>query len=101
MFINQILPPLKEVIGQLGQRPVYITLDIDVVDPAFAPGTGTPEPGGCSSREILDTVICMGALNVVGMDIVEVSPPNDPTDRTALLAAKIVREAIINYTNKR
>lgn len=98
MFINQVLSPLREVVKQLGQKPVYITLDIDVVDPAFAPGTGTPEPGGCSSAEILEAIISMGSLNIVGMDIVEVSPLNDHSDRTALLAAKIVREAILNYT---
>jgi len=76
-------------------------LDIDVVDPAFAPGTGTPEPGGCSSREILEAIFCMKDLNVVAMDIVEVSPPNDHSDRTALLAAKIVREAILNFSKPR
>ncbi|MGI6226327.1 MAG: agmatinase, partial [Peptococcales bacterium] len=54
MYINEVLNPLKKVVGHLGDRPVYITLDIDVVDPAFAPGTGTPEPGGCTSQEILN-----------------------------------------------
>lgn len=98
MFVNQILEPLENVIKILGERPVYITLDIDVVDPAFAPGTGTPEPGGCTSREIIEAVLAMGILNIVGMDIVEVSPINDPSDRTAILAAKLVREAILSYT---
>ena len=101
MYINEVLDPLGKVIKLLGQRPVYITLDIDIVDPAFAPGTGTPEPGGCTSQEILKAILEMTALNVVGMDIVEVSPPNDHSDRTALLAAKLVREAILNYTKQR
>ncbi len=101
MFINKILEPLKKTIEVLQDRPVYITLDIDVVDPAFAPGTGTPEPGGCTSSEIIEAILLMNKLNVVGMDIVEVSPLNDPSDRTAILAAKLVREAILNYTKPR
>lgn len=97
MFVNEILDPLKQVVKELGDRPVYITIDIDVVDPAFAPGTGTPEPGGCTSKEIIEAVLLMKGLNIVGMDLVEVSPLNDPSDRTSILAAKLVREAILNY----
>jgi len=101
LFINEMLKPLKEVIKTLEQRPIYITLDIDVVDPAFAPGTGTPEPGGCTSQEIIEAISLMKPLNIVGMDIVEVSPLNDHSDRTAILAAKLVREAILTYTKPR
>lgn len=98
MYINEILDPLRKVVKFLGNRPTYITLDIDVVDPAFAPGTGTPEPGGCSSQEIINAILAMNTLNIVGMDIVEVSPFTDHSERTAILAAKLVREAILNYT---
>lgn len=99
IYIDQILEPLSKVITELGEEiPVYITIDIDVVDPAFAPGTGTPEPGGCTSQEIIKAIHLMKDLNVVGMDIVEVSPINDHSDRTAILAAKLVREAILSYT---
>ncbi|MFZ5945543.1 MAG: agmatinase [Bacillota bacterium] len=98
LFIDQIKGPLETTTKSLQGRPVYITIDIDVVDPAFAPGTGTPEPGGCTSREIIEAIELMKGLNIVGMDIVEVSPINDPSDRTAILAAKLVREAILNYT---
>ena len=98
MFINKVIDPLREVIPQLAGRPVYVSLDIDVVDPAFAPGTGTAEPGGCSSREILDAIIALGALDIVGIDIVEISPVYDQTERTAILGAKLVREAILAYT---
>jgi agmatinase len=101
IFINRLLEPLAEVIKSLGQRPVYITLDIDVVDPAFAPGTGTPEPGGCSSKDIIEAVVMMSSLNVVGMDLVEISPVNDRSDRTAILGAKLVRESILNYSASR
>lgn len=97
MYVNEIIEPLREVVKKIGDRPVYITIDIDVVDPAYAPGTGTPEPGGCTSKEIIEAVLLMKNLNIVGMDLVEVSPLNDPSDRTSILAAKLVREAILNY----
>lgn len=97
MFMDQVVEPIDQIIKTVGDRPVYITLDIDVVDPAFAPGTGTPEPGGCTSKEILKAIHRLGALNVVGFDIVEVSPLNDESDRTSLLGAKLIREAILSY----
>ena len=97
MYVNEIIEPLREVVKKIGDRPVYITIDIDVVDPAYAPGTGTPEPGGCTSKEIIEAVLLMKNLNIVGMDLVEVSPLNNPSDRTSILAAKLVREAILNY----
>ena len=82
----------------LSQRPVYVTLDIDVLDPADAPGTGNPEPEGVSARDLLAWVRRLGQLPVVGFDLVEVSPPYDPSGRTAVLAATIVREAILAIT---
>ncbi len=89
------------VAGKLGSRPVYLSLDIDVVDPAFAPGTGTPEPGGATAGEILAVVQSLAAirppLRVVGLDLVEVSPASDPSERTAVLAAKIVREGLLAF----
>lgn len=97
MFVDEVLEPLETVIPLIKDRPVYITLDIDVVDPAYVPGTGTPEPGGCTSKEILTAVVKMGQLNVVGFDLVEVSPHYDISDKSSLLAAKIVREAICAY----
>ena len=97
MYVDEIFPALGKVVAELKSRPVYVTLDIDVLDPAFAPGTGTPEPGGCTARELLAAIHTMKALNVVGMDIVEVSPLNDESERTAFLAAKLVREALLAY----
>jgi agmatinase len=79
---------------KLARRPVYITLDIDVVDPAFAPGTGTPQVGGLSSAQILDLVRSLLGLNVVGCDLVEVSPPYDTGGITSLLAANLLYELI-------
>lgn len=97
LFMDSLIEPLKEVISKLKDRPVYVTLDIDVVDPAFAPGTGTPEPGGCTSREIIKCVHMLGETNVVGFDLVEVLPIHDLSERTSLLGAKIIREAILSF----
>lgn len=76
-----------------GADGVFISIDIDVADPAFAPGTGTPEPGGLSSRQLLDTVRRLASdLNVVGADVVEVSPGYDHAEITAYLANRVVLE---------
>jgi agmatinase len=91
------LDPLKKVAREFGDRPIYITLDIDVLDPAFACGTGTPEPGGCMPDEIFDMIVFLKNKNLVGMDIVEVSPIYDPSERTPILAAKIIREALLAF----
>ena len=74
---------------------VFLSVDIDVVDPGMAPGTGTPEPGGMTSRELLEAVrrICL-ELPVVGIDVVEVSPPFDSADITSILANRVVLEAV-------
>jgi len=79
----------------LARRPVYVTLDIDVLDPSDAPGTGNPEPEGVRAPDLLSFIRRLGLLHVVGLDVVEVSPPYDPSGRTAVLAATIVREAIL------
>ena len=74
---------------------VFLSVDIDVVDPGMAPGTGTPEPGGMTSRELLEAVrrICL-ELPIVGIDVVEVAPPFDSADITAILANRVVLEAL-------
>jgi agmatinase len=81
---------------------VFLSVDIDVCDPGHAPGTGTPEPGGLSARELLDSVrrICY-ELPVVGVDVVEVSPPYDHADITAALANRVVLEALSGIARKR
>ena len=95
MFTLEVIEPLRQVIKNIGDKPVHITLDIDVVDPAYANGTGTPEPGGISSKELIQSINLLKDLNIVGFDIVEVSPHYDPSDRTALLAAKVIRDIIM------
>jgi len=92
-----VFAPLKEAMTLLVNRPVYLSLDIDVVDPAFAPGTGTPEPGGISSVELLDALALLRDLPMVGMDLVEVTPVYDSAGITAMLAAKVIREIILAF----
>src|SRR5437899_7138185 len=75
-------------------KPVYITLDIDVVDPAYAPGTGTPQVGGLTSIQIIELVRALRGLNIVGCDLVEVSPPFDTGEITSLLAANLLFELL-------
>lgn len=80
---------------RLAGRPVYVTIDIDVVDPSAAPATGSPEPGGPPAAEVLAALLPLAASRVVGFDIVEVAPPLDVADITSLLAAKLAREMLI------
>jgi agmatinase len=75
-------------------KPVYVTLDIDCVDPAYAPGTGTPQIGGLTSAEILELVRALRGLRIVGGDLVEVSPPYDTGEITSLLAANLLYELL-------
>jgi len=93
-FHRSGLPLVKGHLKKLGRRPVYVTLDIDVVDPAFAPGTGTPQVGGFSSVQILELVRSLRGLNIVGCDLVEVSPPYDTGEITSLLAANLLYELV-------
>jgi agmatinase len=89
---------VNEAVAQVseGARGVFISVDIDVVDPGMAPGTGTPEPGGLTSRQLLDTVRRLAKdVNVLGADVVEVSPPYDgPGEITAYLANRVVLEVL-------
>jgi len=75
-------------------KPVYVTLDIDCVDPAYAPGTGTPQVGGFTSAQIVELVRALNGLSIVGADLVEVSPPFDNGDLTSLLAANLLFELL-------
>ncbi len=85
--------------GMAGLDHVFLSVDIDVADPAFAPGTGTPEPGGLQGRELLSAVrrICTD-LPIAGVEVVEVSPPYDSADITALLANRVVMEVLIGLS---
>jgi agmatinase len=85
-------------INRIESRPVYVTLDIDVIRSGEAPGTGTPEAGGPSFDEVLEALESLAVLDVVGFDIVEVAPPLDPSGITQAAAAVLIREAILRFT---
>ena len=89
---NGIPETLMRVIERAGDAPVYITWDIDGFDPAYAPGTGTPVVGGLASWQGLQFLRGLGSLNLIGMDVVEVSPPYDHAEITALLAATVAHD---------
>lgn len=97
MFLFNVVEPLKSVLEYIKSKPIYITWDIDVLDPAYAPGTGTPEPGGITSKEAFNAIHILKDLNVVGMDLVEVSPDYDHSGITSILAAKLIRESILSF----
>ena len=88
---------VAQIKARVGDRPVYLTFDIDCLDPAFAPGTGTPVPGGLSSFQALDILRGLVGLNLVGMDVVEVAPAYDHAEMTALAAAQIAIEMLCLY----
>jgi agmatinase len=99
----EVLEPLKEVLPKLAGRPVYVTIDIDVLDPAHAPGTGTVDAGGITSKELLAAIheIAKSDVRVVGADLVEVAPVYDHSEQTANTASKLVREMILGWVQKR
>jgi agmatinase len=94
---------VKTQIGAVHGGPVYLSFDIDGIDPAYAPGTGTPEVGGLSSREALEVVRALAGLELVGADLVEVSPLYDHANVTSMLAANILFEivSVIAVTRQR
>ncbi|MEB4613356.1 agmatinase [Leucobacter sp. M11] len=96
--IDQILDRLLD---RVGEGPVYISIDIDVLDPAFAPGTGTPEAGGMQSRELLELLRGMNHLPIVGADIVEVAPAYDHAQVTAVAAANLGSELLAMFAKTR
>jgi agmatinase len=84
----------RRVLARVGDAPVYVSIDIDVLDPAHAPGTGTPEAGGLTSRELLALVRALEPAAVVGGDVVEVSPAYDHAEITAIAAAHVLYELV-------
>ena len=87
----------RQIRERVGNSPVYITFDIDCLDPAFAPGTGTPVPGGLSTFQALNIIRELKGINLVGMDVVEVAPAYDHAEITALAAAQIAIELLCLY----
>lgn len=98
---NSIEATLAKIKAVVGDMPAYLTFDIDCLDPAYAPGTGTPVCGGLSSDRALKILRGLGSLNIVGMDVVEVAPSYDQSDITALAAATIALEMLYLQGAKR
>lgn len=90
------LPGFLEYLHQIPhERPLYLTLDLDYFDPAFLPGTGTPEAGGADFHAFIEIVRALKGKRLVGADVVELAPPLDPTGNSEVFAAKVVRELIL------
>lgn len=92
---------LDGVIENLRGKPVYFTIDLDVLDPSVFPGTGTPEAGGVSFTELLDAILKVSKLNIVGMDINELSPMLDASGASTAVALKVMRELLIAVYKER
>jgi agmatinase len=84
----------RAIRAAIGDRPTYLTLDVDGIDPAYAPGTGTPVPGGLATREVLRLLRGLSGIQVVGIDVVEVCPARDVADATATVAAHLLFEGL-------
>lgn len=89
---------LADVIAEIGDRPVYFTLDLDVLDPSDFCGTGTPEAGGVHFTELLEAIRQVAHLRIVGMDVNELSPHYDPSGASTALACKLLRELLLAVT---
>jgi agmatinase len=92
------LPP--HVRSRMQDAEVYVTVDIDVLDPSAAPGTGNPEPGGPAFAELLEAIEALEGLNVVAFDVVEVSPPLDPSGITQAAGAVLLREMLLRFSSR-
>ncbi|MBB6216660.1 agmatinase [Anaerosolibacter carboniphilus] len=95
-FINKFgYDKLGEVVQKIKDKPVYVTIDLDILDPSIFPGTGTPEPGGISFQDMLNIIKMLDGLNIVGADVVELAPDYDPTGVSTAVASKIMRELML------
>lgn len=100
-FSTDPLDAVRSILPELGAHPVYVTIDVDVLDPAEAPGTGSPEPCGLRVGELVEIVRLLGASNVIGGDLVEVAHAWDPSGRTGIAASWVIREALLTWWGDR
>ena len=91
---------LDYALEMVKDKPVYVTIDLDVLDPSVFPGTGTPEPGGIQFNELLNSILKLRGLNIVGFDINELSPQYDQTGASTAVACKVLREMLLVANNK-
>jgi agmatinase len=94
------LAAVRALLPWLRARPLYVTIDVDVLDPSEAPGTGSPEPGGLRVPELVEVLRLLQGCHVVGMDLVEVAHAHDPSGRTGIAASWVIREAILTWWGK-
>ncbi|NXE43031.1 SPEB protein, partial [Ptilorrhoa leucosticta] len=90
--LKSLEPLMREVRAQMGHKPMYVSFDVDGLDPAYAPGTGTPETAGLTPAQALEIIRGCKGLNIVGCDLVEVTPMYDVSGNTALLGANLLFE---------
>lgn len=94
LWHKSLTPLANDIVAAIGDQPTYVTYDIDSLDPAFAPGTGTPEIGGLTTMQAMELIRGLRGLNIVGADMVEVSPAYDTSGNTALVAANLIFEIL-------
>ncbi len=100
VYHQGVVETIAKLRDRIGARPLYISIDIDVLDPAHAPGTGTPEAGGITSRELLEILRGFRGLNIIGADIVEVSPAYDHAELTGVAAAHVAYDLVSLLADK-
>lgn len=88
---------VEAVMRQIKDKPLYVTVDLDVLDPSVFPGTGTPEAGGVQFQELIQAIISMGSARIIGCDITELSPPLDPSGIATAAALKVLREMLLSF----
>jgi agmatinase len=88
---------IKKTAAAMAERPLYVTLDLDVLDPSEFPGTGTPEAGGLSFAELLEAILSLSGLRIVGFDLCELSPHYDASGASTAVACKLLREMLIAF----
>jgi agmatinase len=98
--LEKVDEEIENILFVAEQNPVYITLDLDVLDPSYFPGTGTPEHNGCTVAELLAFFMAFSNLNIVGFDIVELSPPYDPSGISAAAANLLLREMLMYFSDR-
>ncbi len=91
------LSEVGDTLRRAAGRPVYLTVDLDILDPAIAPGVGAPEPGGLTFDDCITLISELSSLRVIGFDVVELCPPYDPTQQSSMAAAKLIRELILQF----
>jgi len=97
LHVSRAVEPPASLLESLRERPLYLTVDIDVLDPAIAPGTGNPEPAGAAYADLLAALRSLSRHRIVGMDLVEVAPPWDPGGTTPVIAASLLRDMLLLF----